>query len=162
MKSERQAIEMGIQLERDGREFYLKAAERTNDERGKTMFRSLAHDEAIHLRVLEQQLEAIQLSDHGRDLSEVEQASADWNTPLFPKSPDLFDKTVDPEASDLDALVFAIQIEHKSFELYREMANESEDPPAIEMFKWLAGAERSHFNQLMLNYESLINFGHWA
>lgn len=162
MTTEIQAIEMGIQLEQDGREFYLKAAKRTSDERGKEMFLALADDEAIHLRILQQQLEALQSEKPANNLPEIEPAGADWDIPLFPKDPTLFEKTVQPEASDIDALIFAIQIEHKSFELYREMATQADNPTTAEMFKWLASVERGHFNQLMLNYESVIHSGHWA
>ena len=162
MKTDCQAIEMGMQLEREGREFYLKAAQRTDNARGKEMFLSLADDEAIHLQILERQLKAVQSENRCLVLAEVEEVDAGWSEPLYPKDPEILKKAVRPEADDADALIFAIQAEHKSFELYREMANASEDPAAVAMFKWLVEAERGHFNQLMLNYESLMTQGHWA
>ena len=163
MKTDCQAIEMGMQLERDGREFYLKAAKRTNGAGGKQMFLSLADDEAVpHLRALERQLEAIQAGKKCLVLPEVDQVDAGWSEPLFPKERGYTQKGVGADANDIDALIFAIQAENKSFELYREMADTSEDPTAVAMFKWLAAAERGHFNQLMLNYESLMTHGRWA
>jgi rubrerythrin len=162
MRTDCQAIEMGMQLEREGRQFYLEAAERTENARGKQMFLSLADDEATHLRILERQLKAVQSGNRCLVLSEVEDVESGWSEPLYPKDPDILKKVVRPEANDADALIFAIQAENKSFELYREMANTSEDPAAVAMFKWLAEAERGHFNQLMLSYESLITQGHWA
>jgi len=162
MKTDCQAIEMGIQLEREGREFYLNAAERTENERGKQMFLSLADDEAIHLRTLERQLEAIQAGGTCLVLPDVDEADAGWSEPLFPKEPDILKKVIGADANDVDALIFAIQAENKSFELYQEMANTSEDPAAVAMFKWLAAAEKGHFNQLMLNYESLMTEGRWV
>jgi len=162
MKTDCQAIEMGMQLEREGHEFYLNAARRTDDERGKQMFLSLADDEAIHLRTLERQLEAVQAGGTCLVLPEVDEVETGWSEPLFPKDSDIFNKTVGADTDDTDALIFAIQAENKSYELYREMANTSEDPAAVAMFQWLATAERGHFNQLMLNYESLMTEGHWA
>lgn len=162
LSSECQAIEMGMQLERDGRAFYLKAAERTTDPKGRAMFLSLADDEAIHLRVLEEQLAAIQQKGYCEVLPEMEEAEAGWDEELFPRDPVLLEKIVHPEASDIDALIFALQAEHKSYELYRRMAKETQDEKARQMFRWLASAERGHFNQLMLNYESLLQSGHWA
>lgn len=162
MKTDCQAIEMGMQLERDGREFYLKAAERTSDARGRQMFLSLADDEASHLRALERQLEAVQADNRCLVLPEVTEADMGWREPLFPRDDSLLRRVVRPEASDTDALIFAIQAENKSYELYREMADTSTDPAAVAMFEWLAAAEKGHFNQLMLNYESLVTSGHWS
>jgi rubrerythrin len=39
------ALSIAIQTEKDGREFYKRAAERTNDPGGKVLFASLADDE---------------------------------------------------------------------------------------------------------------------
>jgi len=162
MQAECQAIEKAMQLERDGREFYLKAADRTSNKHGREMFLSLADDEEIHLHVLERQLEAIQEKGRCELLPEAQEPEAGWEAPLFPKDKEQFEKAVHPQASDLEALHFALQAENESFELYRKMAGQSQDPHAKQMYRWLASVERGHFNQLMLNYESLLSSGHWA
>lgn len=162
MQAECQALEKGMQLERDGREFYLKAAERTSSQSGKQMFLSLADDERVHLQVLERQLHTLQQEGRCQLPEEAGEITSDWDQPLFPKDREVFEKTVDPTAGDLDALHFAIQAENQSFEFYRKAAGETEDPAARQMYKWLASVERGHFNQLMLNYESLVHSGHWA
>lgn len=157
-----QILEQAMQLERDGRAFYLKAAERTTAERGREMFLSLADDEAIHLRVLGEQLAAIQSRGVCELLPEIGQADPEWDKGIFPTDPSIFEKSVRQDASDTDALIFALQAEHKSYELYRNAANAVEDPQAKRMFQWLAGVEQAHFNQLMLNYDSLVTTGQWA
>ena len=45
-------LRQGMSIERDGYNFYMMAAKRASAERGKTMFRDLAHQEEQHLRLL--------------------------------------------------------------------------------------------------------------
>jgi rubrerythrin len=72
------------------------------------------------------------------------------------------EKAIQPDASDMDALLFALQIENDSFDLYAKQAQASQDLNATRMFGFLADAERTHFNLIMLNYESLSSQGGWV
>lgn len=162
MKKQREALEMAIQLEREGQAFYKKAAARTLSEKGRAMFLSLADDEKRHEQILERQCNALTENQCFADIPEMGAVSADWDAPIFPKDASIFEKVVRGDASDVDALLFAIQAENKSFELYRKLAKETDDAAGQAMFRWLASVERGHFNQLMLNYESLLSSGAWA
>ena len=53
------ALDVAIQTEKDGREFYKRAAVNTVDPGGKVLFTSLADDELEHLGLLEAQREAL-------------------------------------------------------------------------------------------------------
>ena len=85
----------------------------------------------------------------------------DLDKPLFPPEGHDFDKVIDPKASDLDALLFALQIENESYELYRKAADEVADPAGKAMYELLATEARTHFDILMLNYEHLASTGSW-
>jgi rubrerythrin len=164
------ALNQAIELEVKGQRFYLEAAERTTNPKGAEMFRSLADDEAIHERILRRQLEALGKGKGWMPvLSMVEglpqgvaEVTSDLTAPLFPEGEEAFQKAVRPDASDLDALLFALQIENESFNLYRELAQTTDDPNGQRMYKYLANAERGHFELLMLNYEHLFTVGSWA
>ena len=146
------ALNQAIELELEGQRFYLEAAERTSNPKGAEMFRSLADDEVIHERILRRQLDALDKGE-GWILPEgVAEVTSDLTAPLFPEGEEAFQKTVRPDASDLDALLFALQIENESFNLYRELAQTTDDPNGKRMYEYLADAERGHFEQLMLNY----------
>ncbi len=164
------ALNQAIELEIEGQRFYLEAAERTTNPKGAEMFRSLAGDEAIHERILRRQLDALTQGEGWVPvLSKVEglpegvaEVKADLTTPLFPEGGEAFQKAVRPDASDQDALLFALQIENESFNLYRELAQTTDDPNGKRMYGYLANAERGHFELLMLNYEHLSTVGGWA
>ena len=156
------ALSQAIELEIEGQRFYLKAAECTANAKGAEMFRSLADDEVIHERILRRQLDALTQGE-GWVLPEgVAEVTADLTTPLFPESEEAFQKAVQPDASDLDALLFALQIENESFNLYSELAQTTDDPNGKRMYEHLADAERGHFELLMLNYEHLSTEGSWT
>ena len=164
------ALNQAIELEVKGQRFYLEAAECTMNPKGAEMFRSLADDEVIHERILRRQLDALTQGEGWVPvLSVVEglpegiaEVTADLADLIFPEGEKVCEETLRPDESDLDALLFALQIENESFNLYRELAQTTEDPNGKRMYEHLAKAERGHFEQLMLNYEHLSTVGSWA
>jgi rubrerythrin len=158
-----QALLQAIGLEQSGYEFYTEAAERTADPHGREMFISLADDEKLHLRVARDQYEALNAGEGWLSFSEaLELKPVDLDTPLFPPEAAAMEKAIGPEASDTDALLFAMQKENESYELYRKAAAETADPAGKEMYQRLASYERIHFDTLMLNYEHMISTGSWS
>jgi rubrerythrin len=156
------ALKRALELEQTGHEFYLEAAERTVDEKGAAMFRSLADDEMIHQSVIQRQIDSL-TKGHGWALPpEIDEVEADLVTPLFPQGKVNLEKAIRPDASDVDALLFGLKIENDSFSLYAGQAKAAQDPNAKRMYEYLAGAERTHFNLLMLNYESRSAMGGWV
>jgi len=153
-----QALRQAMRLEQDGYEFYTRAAERTADPRGREMFLSLADDEKLHLRLVQDQYEALKDGKGWVSFSEVTEIEPiNLDKPLFPPKREV----IDPEASDTDALLFALQVENESYELYRKAATETADPAGKAMYRFLADQERVHFDILMLNYEHLVSSGSW-
>ncbi len=92
----------------------------------------------------------------------VVEVTADLAALIFPESEKVCEETLRPDESDLDALLFALQIENKSFDLYRDLAQTTDDPNGKRMYEYLAEAEGGHFERLMLNYEHLSTVGNWA
>jgi rubrerythrin len=157
-----EALCQAARLEEDGHKFYTEAARRTKDPRGREMFLSLADDERSHLRIVEDQYEAVINEKEWISFPEaLECKPIDLDKPLFPPEGHELEKVVDPAASDLDALLFALQIENESYELYRQAVAEATDPAGQAMYEFLATEARTHFDILMLNYEHLASTGSW-
>jgi rubrerythrin len=172
------ALNQAIELEVEGQRFYLKAAECTTNPKGAEMFHSLADDEVIHERILRHQIDALTRGEgwvpvlpvpsaaEGSTVERLPEGAAEVTTDLtalvFPKGEKVCGEAVRSDDSDLDALLFALQIENKSFDLYRELAQTTDDPNGKRMYVYLAEAERGHFERLMLNYEHLSTVGSWA
>lgn len=155
------ALRKAIQLEQEGQAFYRKAAERTANPKGAATFRSLAEDEVLHEKILRRQMEALASGEGWRALDEVGEVTGELPASLFPQGEEGLKKAVSPEASDADALLFALQIESDSYNLYRELALQTEDLHGKRMYQHLARAEQGHFEVLMANYEHLAATGMW-
>ena len=154
-----QALEQALALEKRGQAFYTEAAARTVDPKGKEMFGSLADDEVMHAEVIQRQVDALAKGKGWVLPDGVDQVEADLNSPLFPKGKVAFEEAIRPDASDVDALLFALKLENDAFSLYAGLAKGTEDPVAKQLYEYLASAERTHFNLVMLNYESLSSAG---
>jgi len=159
------ALQQALELERSGYRFYTEAAERTQDVKGSAMFRSLAGDEVMHQQVIERQIDALSANEGWvlpEGIKDVQAAAVDLAAPLFPKGKVDLEKAIRPDAGDLDALLFALKIENDSFNLYTGQAKATQDPNARRLYEYLVDAERTHFNLLMLNYESLASNAGWV
>jgi rubrerythrin len=155
------ALKKAIQLETNGREFYLRAAELVTAPTGTAMFESLAEDEVMHKAILKRQLDALTGGKGWVTPEGVGQVEVDLETPLFPAGLEI-KKAVKPDTNEIDALLFAIGIENDSFNLYVKQAKAAQDPNAKTLYEYLVDSERTHFNLLMLNYERLSTTGGWV
>ncbi len=154
-------LNRALKLEQEGQAFYLQAAQRTLDARGAAMFRSLADDEQKHAAMIQRQIDALHRGEGWLPPESVAEP-IDLDTPLFPRGAEALEKAVPTNTNELEALAFALKIENDSFDLYSHTAKTSEDPAAKQMYMYLAAAERTHFNLLMSNYESIASLGGWV
>jgi rubrerythrin len=156
------ALNEALCHEQEGRQFYLKAIERTVDPKGQATFRSLAEDAQLHIEIIQRQIEAFE-RETGWSLPEcVFDCQADLDEPLYPRGKKALEAAVALDDSDLDALLFAIKTENDSFDLYTRHARSSADGQARAFYEYLAEEARAHFNLLMLNYESINDQVGWV
>jgi len=155
-------LEQAKCLEQEGLEFYRRAAERTSSAKGKEMFLSLAKDEVMHERLIQRQIDSLAASGKWAKLSEAQGGNCDLSQPIFPQGREGLQKAVQADVTETEALITALEMETKSYDLYRSEAEATQDAAAREMYEFLASQERTHFDLLMTNYESLVQYGGWA
>jgi rubrerythrin len=156
------ALSQALKLEQEGRAFYLKAAEETLDDKGKGMFLSLAADEERHAEMVQRQLREIEGGGSYVLLPNLDVPDIDLDAKLFPPERRQVEARIGRNPNELDALHVALENEIRSYDLYRAAAQETESEAGQQMYRWLAGAEMTHFNLLMSNYESLVAMGGWV
>lgn len=154
------ALEKAIGIEKDGRRFYLEAAERTTDLRGKELFLSLARAEEDHLHIVEKEYDSLRKGKGWLAIVEAK-GEVDLERPLFPPGGEALEKVVRADNSDLDALLLALGYEEESYKLYRKGYAETDDPQGKAIYEYLADMEREHFEILIRNYEHLSRTGKW-
>lgn len=154
-------LQRAMSIEQEGREFYLKAVQTTHDKKGREIFATLADDEQKHHNLIKRQHDALTGDGRWIESSEVKPVEIDIEQPLFPTSREALEKAITAKSSDRDALLFGLDIEIKSYGLYQKSALETNDPLGKQMFEFLAGEERGHFDILMMRYDSLFGPVAW-
>lgn len=150
------ALDVAIQTEKDGREFYKRAAENTADPGGKVLFTSLADDELEHLGLLESQRQALAKEGHwqpGSDAEWRERPARVEGAPVFSRA--ALAENVNAYTSDLSALRMAFLIEKDAVAFYTKAAAKTEDPNGKEIYERLVEMEREHQRILEEEYNAL-------
>ncbi|MFH1084383.1 MAG: ferritin family protein [Chloroflexota bacterium] len=155
-------LSQALKLEQEGRAFYLQAAELARGSNGEALFRSLADDEAQHADMITRQLPALEGAGAYVLLPDARVQPIDAGKPLFPPQRAAIKAAVGADPGIVDALHLALEREVESYDLYARAAAETPDAAGRQMYQWLAGAERTHFNLLMSNYEAYVDRGGWV
>ena len=134
------ALQMAIQTEIDGFNFYQRFAEQTEDPDAQAMFERLAQDEVMHLELLRntrtELKDSCQWADYkGLPLDLVK------GSPIF--SRERVEQNIVAYTSDLSALRMAYLIERDFAEFYEMAAGKSEGE-AQKVLAMLAHWERGH------------------
>jgi len=156
------ALEVALNNETREREFYLKNAERTKNEVGKTMFLHIADEELEHYERLNQ-------------LHAKWEKNEKWPETVPLKVKDTIVKDVlkdairalegerelEKEDDDLKAVRTAIDFEEKGALHYAKLRDEVSDPKEKEFFDLMAKIEHEHFLSLKDTEEYLTNPASW-
>lgn len=153
-----EAIKKAIQMEKDGRAFYLNAAAQITSPLGEEVFQSLAADELVHLATFQKIFEKEVSKKEWDDL--VNSSKKYANLTVFPK--DL--KSADGASADtneLDALNIAMDAEKKAIEFYGGILEETEDSLVRDILGEIIQQERNHYLILNEEFTYLSDTGHW-
>jgi rubrerythrin len=153
--SRQEIVRAAIQLERDGRQFYLDVAEKASSALAKQMFESLADDEVRHIEWIEKLYPGV------KSVEEINKGLYQRLSKVFADMPEETRRGAQLAESDADAINLAIQMEVKSRDTYRQWGEESDDEEVQTLCKALAGAEEYHKELLENTREYLSNSIDW-
>ena len=157
-----QALSQAARLEGEGLAFYEEAARRVADEDAERTLLSLADDERQHLAMVQRQMHALEGDGRYVLLPDLTVPPIDLEQQIFPPQREAADARLGADPGILDILHVALENEIRSYDLYRRAAREVDDPAGQRMYRFLAGAELTHFNLLMANYESITQSAGWV
>ncbi len=156
------ALSKALKLEQDGHAFYRQAAERVNDATCKQTFASLAEEEQVHEAMIARQMQALREEGGFVEIPGLAAGEFDLSRRLFPPTSTEVESRVSNMSTELEALQMALGVEVTSYDFYRQAAQRTEDAEGAAMYRWLAGAELTHFNLLMSNYEAINQHASWT
>ena len=150
-------LKIGMRVELRGKRFYEQAAAQTTDPLGKKGFESLIKEEEGHYKILQAEYNALSGGVGWVDLNEARNAPL----ALFPSDDEAVEDWISPGASDVEALEVAMEFEWKGYQMYDRAANETDDPVARSVFRFLADAENKHYAFIEKTHEYLTTKGSW-
>jgi len=151
-------IKTAIQMEKDGKAFYTKAAAQTSSPVGSLVFMSLAEDEDRHLAVFSKIFES-HVSSEEWDLL-VASANKYATQPVFPNDPDKA-SGASPDTDDVDAIQLAMTAEKEAIEYYMAIKKTTDDEDVRKALDMIIDQERNHFLILEGEFEYLSTSGSW-
>lgn len=138
-------FEFAIQMERDGRQYYLDLASKTTHQGLANILTMLADDEQKHEEIIAQS----QSGSCGMSETTVLETAKN----VFQQMKE-FGQSVDLTGDEAALYQHAMGLEQKSISFYMDRADQEEQPQQKQLFETLAGEEKKHFRLL----EGLVDF----
>jgi rubrerythrin len=144
-------LQLAIQMEIDGKAFYLKSSQDSLNEMGKHLFATLAGEEELHRSKFEEIYRVIN-DKHQWPQVVFHPDKGQTIKTIFAKA---LEKVHKPSASELEAVQTAIKMEIKSYALYSSQARTSTYAAQRSFFEALAGEERGH-QLALIDYQEYL------
>ncbi|MBN1224528.1 MAG: ferritin family protein [Candidatus Aminicenantes bacterium] len=152
-----EAIVEAIKLEINGRKFFNHAADITEHEKGKKMFRFLAEEEVKHLDTFGGMFNQIL---GGSDWKQyIRDGVQDEEAPLVTKLKENMKR--EEGKGEVEALRIGMELEEAAIRFFTEAAAATEDPVAKKIFREISEEEKFHFDLLQAQYDSVTHSGFW-
>ena len=142
-------LSIALEMEKKGKDFYVKAVEKSANKLARDMFTKLRDDEDVHVERI--------LSIHG-SLEGGGPWTGEWKTKeagggsintMFRELAREHGKTIKAETTDIEALDVGIDFETKSIEFYQDHLKTASDPLEREFLERMMDEEKSHHELLV-------------
>ncbi|MBP7110046.1 MAG: ferritin family protein [Firmicutes bacterium] len=152
-------LSFALGMEREGKDFFTKAAGTARDEEARNVFLDLARMEEGHIAYIQANIDSLNREgkwtpepvsglDEDKMREQVFQARGKGKGP----EPEL---PVGEVTTELSALRIALAIENDLYGFYGRAALHATEPDAIAVFQKLAGWEKGHREMLEAQYETM-------
>jgi rubrerythrin len=157
-----EALNRSIEMEEEGRRFYIDASKKTKNEIGKRVFEALADDETRHIAAIRLYCDTIAKKDKSPQLCAAMPRHKDIKERLlFGRKEEELLKSV-PEGSDaLKAYEVAMQMENEGYAFYKKMFEGSQDRDLKDLYKFLLDEEETHYELIESTYKYMKDPEAW-
>ena len=155
-----EAIQTAIQMEIDGKEFYLKASRESSNGVGKKLLEQLAAEEDIHRKKFEEIYTAISNKKAWPAIDFQPDGGKGLRT-IFAKAIEEPGSDIKAAATELDAVQTAMDMENKSYDFYKRQSEKAAYDAEKNLYETLAAVEKEHHMVLLDYYEYLKDPAAW-
>jgi rubrerythrin len=153
-------LQIAIQMEIDGKEFYLKAAKGSRNDLGRKLFERLAAEEDIHRQKFEQIYEAIR-NEKGWPVVNFQPDGGKTLRTVFARASEEIGTRLKTLATELAVVKTAREMEAKTYDFYKGQSKKATYDAEKDYYETLAGEEQEHSLILADYYEYLQNPAGW-
>jgi rubrerythrin len=155
-----EVLELAVQTEVEGKEFYQKASQKSSSKLAKELFQQLADEEDVHRKKFEEIYEALKRGQNWPDIVPPSDKGKRLKS-LFAEATKALGSKIKVAESELEAIKVAMDMEVKSYNVYHSRSEESALPVEKRFYEALAGEEREHHLVLLDSYEYLNDPAGW-
>jgi len=155
-----EVLRLAIQMEIDGKEYYLKASQASENRLGRELFQSLAAQEDVHRQKFEEIYSSIQ-NRRGWPGTQLQPDRGRSLRTIFAKAVEEMAQDVKAAATELDGVQKAIDMEIKTYDLYIDRSQTATYDAEKEFYQNLAAEEREHHLVLLDYYQFLKDPAAW-
>ena len=153
-------IQVAIQMEIDGKEYYLKASQGSSSPLGKELLKALAAAEDAHLQKFVQIYEAIR-SQKGWPIIIMPPGQGQGLRTIFTTAMAELGTKVKALGTELDAVQTAMGLENKTYDYYTSQSKKATSNAERNFYDSVAAEEREHHAILLDYYEYLKDPAGW-
>jgi len=155
-----EALQLAIQMEVEGKDFYQKASQKSKNKLAMELFRHLASEEDVHRKKFEEIHGALK---RGRNWPDVKPPSEQGKRlkSLFAEATKALGSKIKVAESELEAIKVAMDMEIKSYNFYHSRSEQSSLPVEKRFYEALVGEERGHHLALLDSHEYLSDPEGW-
>jgi len=155
-----EALQIAIQMEIDGKEYYLKASQESSSELGKKLLQSLAAEEDIHRQTFEEIYDTMR-SKRAWPITDFRPDGGKRLRTIFVRATRETASNIKPPATELDAVQTAMNMENKTHDFYQSQSKLATHDAERDFYQALAAEEREHHLVLLDYYEYLKDPAGW-
>ena len=148
------ALQIAIQMEIDGQEYYLKASQQSSNELGKKLLESLAAEEDLHRQKFVEIYEAIR-SDRAWPETHFQPDGGRSLRTIFTEAIEKPGSDIKAPATELEAVQTAMDMENKTYDFYKSQGIRAGQDAERDFYESLASQEKEHHLILLDYYEYL-------
>jgi rubrerythrin len=154
------ALQLSIQMEVEGKEFYQQASQKSSNKLAKELFQNLANEEDIHRKKFEEIYEALRKDQDWPDVDPPSDKARKLKS-IFAEATKALGSKIKVAKSELEAVKTAMDMEIKTYDFYRSRSEQSTLPREKRFYQALAAEERGHHLALLDSYEYLTDPAGW-
>ena len=155
-----EALKIAIQMEIDGKKYYLKASRESGNDLGEKLLASLAAEEDIHRQKFEEIYQAIN-SKKAWSVTDFKLDKGKRLRTIFARATEEIGANVKALATELAAVKTAMEMENKTLDFYKNQARSAIYDAERDFYELLAAEEREHHLVLLDYYEYLSDPAGW-